>query len=124
MAADIITPSTAHMSPEERRAGVEQMCEDLALLATQDGCIAAGWALEVVALAERTLADLERVHKAIGPTSADGLHVVVTAMCKPCLDGDGGECHTPGCFFWMQAGPHGDMRHRCSHVDGIPTEAP
>jgi hypothetical protein len=45
---DIITPSTAHMSPAERQACIKVMLEDLYLMARQDGCIAAAWALEVI----------------------------------------------------------------------------
>jgi hypothetical protein len=28
-------------------------------------------------------------------------------LCDPCLDGEGGECHVPGCSFWMSAAPVG-----------------
>jgi hypothetical protein len=45
---DIVTPSTKHMSPEERQDGIDQMIADLTKLAEVDGCIAAAWALEVV----------------------------------------------------------------------------
>lgn len=46
--AFVVTPSTEHMSFSERRAGISQMLNDLAKLATDDGCIAAAWALEVI----------------------------------------------------------------------------
>lgn len=26
---------------------------------------------------------------------------VELTICQPCLDGDGDECHTPGCALWM-----------------------
>lgn len=30
--------------------------------------------------------------------------------CKACLDGKGGECHTPGCVFWMNRAPDLPLR--------------
>lgn len=30
-------------------------------------------------------------------------HVAVW-ICTACLDNDDGECHTPGCLFWLFAG--------------------
>lgn len=26
-------------------------------------------------------------------------------VCRRCLDGEGGECHMPGCSFWMHLAP-------------------
>lgn len=26
-------------------------------------------------------------------------------ICELCLDGEGGECHVPGCAFWMDDAP-------------------
>ena len=26
---------------------------------------------------------------------------IVVWICQPCLDGEGSECHTPGCALWM-----------------------
>jgi hypothetical protein len=26
-------------------------------------------------------------------------------LCSMCLNGGGGQCHTPGCAFWMKAAP-------------------
>lgn len=26
-------------------------------------------------------------------------------VCRRCLDGEGGECHMPGCAFWMHPAP-------------------
>ncbi len=40
------TPSTVHMAPEEREDAICTMLSDLDLLAANDGCIAAAWALE------------------------------------------------------------------------------
>jgi hypothetical protein len=31
-------------------------------------------------------------------------------LCDPCLDGAGGECHTPGCALWLCYGPITDVR--------------
>lgn len=28
-------------------------------------------------------------------------------VCEPCLTGAGGECHVPGCTFWMHDAPIG-----------------
>lgn len=33
------------------------------------------------------------------------LHRVTLTLCSLCLNGEGGECHTPGCSFWMHAAP-------------------
>jgi hypothetical protein len=58
---DIVTPSTCHLSPAERRAGIKQMVVDLTHLAQEDGCTAAAWALEVVGLAQETRQLLEEM---------------------------------------------------------------
>lgn len=42
------TKSTAHMAHEERRDGIFTMLSDLTRLAVGDGCVAAGWALELI----------------------------------------------------------------------------
>lgn len=47
--ADIPIASTEGMSQNEAIAGVAQMISDLQRLAQKDGCIADGWALEVLA---------------------------------------------------------------------------
>jgi len=60
--ANIPIPSTQYMSDEEKRDGVEQMLRDLRQLARQDGCIAAGWALEILReIATRPLTPHEMV---------------------------------------------------------------
>jgi hypothetical protein len=33
------------------------------------------------------------------------LHHVKLWLCEPCLNGAGGECHTPGCALWMNRAP-------------------
>lgn len=43
----------------------------------------------------------------------DGYPGLVAAyICSACLDGEGDECHTPGCAFWMQAPPSRDFTVR------------
>jgi len=29
------------------------------------------------------------------------VHRVAIQICQPCLDGEGHECHTPGCALWL-----------------------
>ncbi len=55
------TASTKHMSPDERFMGARQMWSDLHRLATADGCIAAAWALERLALPPAAMTALERL---------------------------------------------------------------
>jgi hypothetical protein len=33
------------------------------------------------------------------------LRRVTVHLCEPCLNGEGGECHTPGCALWMNRAP-------------------
>lgn len=33
------------------------------------------------------------------------LHEVTVLICSLCLDGAGGECHTPGCVMWLNRAP-------------------
>lgn len=35
---------------------------------------------------------------------------ITLALCADCLDGKGGECHTPGCALWMCKGPAPGLR--------------
>jgi len=54
--ASIPISSTQYMSDEDKLAGVEQMLRDLQQLSQQDGCIAAGWAVDVLrVMAARSL---------------------------------------------------------------------
>jgi hypothetical protein len=62
--AEFPTKSTQHMATLERRDGIAVMLDDLRLLATQDGCIAAGWALEFIETITPT------VNKCPAPNSA------------------------------------------------------
>ena len=34
---------------------------------------------------------------------------VKVRVCALCLNGAGGECHVPGCAFWMNAAPNADV---------------
>ena len=33
------------------------------------------------------------------------VQLVLLCLCAPCLDGEAGECHAPGCSRWMQPAP-------------------
>lgn len=46
------------------------------------------------------------------------LYRVTVVICAHCLTGDGGECHVPGCAFWMNRAPKHplDVEHM-THVD-------
>lgn len=35
----------------------------------------------------------------------EAVSLVQLPMCGPCLNGAGGECHTPGCAMWMMPAP-------------------
>ena len=37
-------------------------------------------------------------------------------VCRLCLNGRGGECHVPGCAFWMADAPTGDLLDMLNHV--------
>lgn len=40
--------------------------------------------------------------------STDGfvpLHTVTLTLCEPCINGAGGECHSPGCDLWIHQAP-------------------
>lgn len=39
-----------------------------------------------------------------GPTTKESIvHEVAIHLCEPCLNGEGGECHTPGCALCWHA---------------------
>ena len=42
------------------------------------------------------------------------LTTVVLALCDQCLDGIGGECHTPGCALWMNRSPDVSIHSYCT----------
>ena len=37
------------------------------------------------------------------------LHRVTLTLCSLCLNGEGGQCHTPGCALWLKAAPDGPL---------------
>ncbi len=39
-------------------------------------------------------------------------------ICDACLDGHGGECHTPGCIFWIVSAPDIPIRQRIKDMGG------
>ena len=39
------------------------------------------------------------------------VRLVQLYLCDPCIDGEGGECHTPGCSLWMNRAPDLSIRH-------------
>lgn len=45
--------------------------------------------------------------------SRDGFHLIPVSLtvCAACLAGAGGECHTPGCAFWMNRAPDIPLVH-------------
>lgn len=42
----------------------------------------------------------------------DELKLVVIDVCQRCLDGEPGECHTPGCIQWLRGEIDGEMGER------------
>ena len=47
-----------------------------------------------------------------GPSERLELETVTLTLCNACLDGKGGECHTPGCALWMNRAPDVSIRDR------------
>lgn len=50
-------------------------------------------------------------------------------ICSACLDGEGGECHTPGCILWINRAPDLAIRdmlreHGCTIGATIPADVP
>lgn len=33
------------------------------------------------------------------------VHWYAILLCEPCIEGAGGECHSPGCALWMHRAP-------------------
>lgn len=51
------------------------------------------------------------------------LRRIVVWMCEACIEGEGGECHTPGCVLWINRAPDmGISNHPCFELlpDGAP----
>ena len=51
---------------------------------------------------------------------SDRLHVVTLHLCEACIYGQGGECHTPGCAFWMSSAPDLSIREALEQVRDAP----
>lgn len=52
-----------------------------------------------------TAAGLEVTHDPEVP-----VHLVLLHLCEPCLNGEGGQCHTPGCALWINRAPDLPLR--------------
>jgi hypothetical protein len=50
------------------------------------------------------------------------LHRVVLTLCSACLDGEGDQCHTPGCALIRNRCPYFSIRDSCDveSIDGVP----
>ncbi len=50
------------------------------------------------------------------------LHKVVLTLCSACIDGEGGQCHVPGCALIRSAAPDISIRDSCDveSIDGVP----
>jgi hypothetical protein len=69
--------------------------------------------------AEPTPAHIDEARRLVRGRAQDlGLQGCHVAICTPCLDGAGGECHTPGCLFWMVSAPDVPIRERAEASDG------
>lgn len=44
------------------------------------------------------------------------LNYVEITLCDACLDGQGGECHVPGCGLWMACAPDIPIRDKAHDV--------
>ena len=50
----------------------------------------------------------------------DGLRHVTVWVCQRCLDGEAGECHTPGCIQWLRGDDERiDFEHRYDDTDAV-----
>lgn len=45
------------------------------------------------------------------------LYRVTLTLCELCLDGKGGECHTPGCALWMNRSPDVPLRFNATRIN-------
>jgi hypothetical protein len=50
------------------------------------------------------------------------VHVVQLQLCDPCIDGEGDECHTPGCSLWLNRPPDIGLRDNPSVTIAAPAE--
>lgn len=43
-------------------------------------------------------------------------------ICDQCIDGVGGECHSPGCLFWASKAPDVPLRDKLESIFGCKIE--
>jgi len=55
-------------------------------------------------------------------TNPDELQRCSIYLCSRCLDGEGGECHTPGCALWMNRAPDVPIRSRIESVEATTSD--
>jgi hypothetical protein len=75
-------------------------------------CVRCGWVQgvngEVCACldetGERAVEEYVRADR-WGKGPGGDLFVAIAQFCRRCLDGEGGECHTPGCALWLNRAP-------------------
>jgi hypothetical protein len=48
------------------------------------------------------------------------VRLVQLLMCDPCIDGEGDECHTPGCALWIHDVPKPSLRAMVTIIDAAP----
>jgi hypothetical protein len=51
-------------------------------------------------------------------------HRCVMTLCSLCIDGAGGECHSPGCALWINRAPDLSLRDNpmVDTIDGVPLD--
>lgn len=54
----------------------------------------------------------------------DRLVSVTVAICRPCIAGEGDECHTPGCTYWMQDPPSEAVSQRLRDMLAVADHEP
>lgn len=45
------------------------------------------------------------------PNEQEDYQLRMIPVCEACESGEGGECHTPGCSFWMRDGPKEPLQY-------------
>lgn len=94
---------------EEALAPAREALAAIALGTAADPSVTADKALTVIAAA---LAAGSGTKPAPGDSAGPGIPVRLLQryLCDPCLDGEGAECHTPGCSLWMHPAPGRPVR--------------
>jgi hypothetical protein len=52
------------------------------------------------------------------------VRLVQLLMCDPCIDGEGDECHTPGCALWIHDVPKPSLRAMVTIIDAAKEPQP